>query len=139
MRSKFIDKLVQDDVQPVIWAITAQPARLAGTGWKEVEKLQDGAIYSRQGGPLVAFRGIEDKAGRRWMLLSAGGCEPTMELARELRTTFFPNRAIVSVAVCPDERPMLEMWWAVDGDGLPMDEGWKIVMRDLADDDPEGT
>jgi hypothetical protein len=133
MRPRYLNQLIQDQPVPLLWAITAQPVDI--DGWRETAKLADGACYAKVGTSAeVVFRGISDGAGRRWMVLSAVGCSPTMKVARELREMFFPERAIVAVSVGPDPSPMLEMWWSVDGDGLPLDEGWRAVMAEVSGD-----
>jgi hypothetical protein len=135
MRKQLAAKLtVEDSDMPVVWATTHQPLRLSD-GWKRDQKMHDGCIYTHPKYGLGSLRGIEDDAGRKWMHFSLmPTCPITLEDVRDFRRAFFPDRAIVSLAIEPGTAKMLNMWWAVDEKGVPMDPDWKAVMTPEADD-----
>ena len=120
--------LVADSEAPVVWATAQQPLRLA-PGWKLEQTQPSGCVYMHPKYGIASFRGIEDDAGRKWMNFTLlPTCPITLEDVRVFRLVFFPDRAIVAMAIEPGSGEMLNMWWSVDEKGLPMDPDWKAVM-----------
>lgn len=133
MRKSKIDKLtyeltIKDSEPPLVWATTLLPIHLSD-GWRRGEKLPDGCFYMHPKFGLASFRGLEDDAGRKWMHLSV---MPTgwvhLNDIGVLRNEFFPQKAIVSMAIPSEQADMIHLWWSVDDKGIPMDPGWKDLI-----------
>lgn len=127
--------LVADSEPPLVWVTTLLPVQLDG-GWKRSDKIPDGCVYIHQAYGLASLRGIEDSAGRKWLHFSLVPIVPLrLEDIRRIRDIFFPEDAIVALAIPAEQSDLMHMWWSIDGTGLPMDSGWRAVVHDDFEDD----
>lgn len=109
MRKAYLEKLIINESEPVVWVMTAQPS-IAGTPWRKVDSAPDRITYEATFG-VCSFGGMIDAKGERWLVLTAYFKRPvTLVVAHQLRKLFFKGCKEVMLFMdeeCPADEVMI--------------------------------